>query len=352
MPVNNNFDTVELVTTLRVAPLNGAPSSEEYNDSSREILTDLATLADTVNQNLLPLINSLPSTVPLSLDGDGIYAADPTDTAPLFLDSTDGSQLTIAQVFTRLNMQITQATATVADMQARILQLQTRLATTNQNDVQQAIQGFQSLLQQMSNRLALDEQTIATLQSFINSDELSITSVQTTIGGLQTSISAAQTELTTLSGAVAGLVVASTGPAWKKFIVTTAAGNWMVNGVVAAPLSSTTPTQQVPLFTTAARTVIHALVIKTSTAFVATASTVVQATAGIPTSVDALMISAGDVYDPTLAPSPTNLYVAGGVQMLNAAAYAIILNMSVPFASPSAITAGVLEVDLLTSVLP
>ena len=36
-----NIDSIELVSTQRVAPLNGAPYSADYNDSAREVLTDL-----------------------------------------------------------------------------------------------------------------------------------------------------------------------------------------------------------------------------------------------------------------------------------------------------------------------
>src|ERR1039458_9780371 len=124
-----NLDSVELVSTERRAPLNGAPSSQDYNDSMREVVTDLASIADSLNTVVLPLLSSLPAGDPLKplLDGDGIFASHATDS--LFYDSTASQQLTVADVLRRINASVQSVANTVTDLSARVLSLQTRLAT-------------------------------------------------------------------------------------------------------------------------------------------------------------------------------------------------------------------------------
>jgi hypothetical protein len=148
-----NIDSIELVSTQRVAPLNGAPASADYNDSMREILTDLASISELLNGAVLPLLNCLPATQPLLLDGSGIYASTGDATNPLFYDTTSQQPLTIAAVIVRINQTMTAVSAQVVDLSARVLALQTRLATTNQNDVARAIQGFADALNAISTRV-------------------------------------------------------------------------------------------------------------------------------------------------------------------------------------------------------
>ena len=78
-----NILTVDLASTLRTVPRNGSPSSVDYNDTARETLTDLATLAGFINDTLLPILNTLPSTASTGLYGSTLQASsDPTN--PLF----------------------------------------------------------------------------------------------------------------------------------------------------------------------------------------------------------------------------------------------------------------------------
>ena len=148
-----NIDSIELTTTERRAPKNGAPSSQDYNDSFREVLVDLAAITDVLNGTVLPLLSTLPQTEPLVLDGEGILASHEPD--DLFYDSTPArQQLTVAAVMKSLNDRIGSLNAKVADLSARVLSLQTRLATTNQNDVAKAIQGFADTLRGIDQRVA------------------------------------------------------------------------------------------------------------------------------------------------------------------------------------------------------
>ena len=147
-----NLSSIELTSTERRAPKNGAPSSQDFNDGQRETLVDLSGICDVLNNVVLPLLSSLPKTDPLVLDGDGIYASH--ETSELFVNSTDKSQLTVSEVLTRVNATVISLSAAVEDLSARVLSLQTRLATTNQNDVARAIQGFADTLAVVAQRVA------------------------------------------------------------------------------------------------------------------------------------------------------------------------------------------------------
>jgi hypothetical protein len=148
-----NIASIELVSTQRVAPLNGSPSSEDYNDSAREVLTDLASLSEFVNGTVIPLLNCLPATSPLLLDGSAIYASTAATSDPLFFDTTAHQPLTIAAVITRLNQIVSSIQTQMTNLSAQVLALQTRLATTNQNDVAKAIQGLASTIAAVAARV-------------------------------------------------------------------------------------------------------------------------------------------------------------------------------------------------------
>ena len=152
-----NLSSIELTNTERRAPQNGAPSSQDFNDGQREVLVDLSSIADMLNNVVLPLLSSLPITDPLVLDGDGIFASHTG--ADLFINTTDKSQLTIAAVLTRVNATVVSLSAAVDDISSRVLALQTRLATTNQNDVAKAIQGFNEILASVVQRVTVLETT-------------------------------------------------------------------------------------------------------------------------------------------------------------------------------------------------
>jgi hypothetical protein len=156
-----NVNSVELVTTERTAPLNGAPSSSDYNDTIRELLTDLSTLSDLINTSILPLINSLPAMTSLVLDGDGLFASH-TGSA-LFVDSTSGAQLSVSDVLTKINASNQALASQITDLSARVQSLQSQLATTNQIDVARSIQGFNLSLTGLVNRVATLETKVSTL---------------------------------------------------------------------------------------------------------------------------------------------------------------------------------------------
>lgn len=152
---NTNLDlnTVELVSTLRAAPLNGSPSSGDYNDSWTESLADLASLSGFINDIIIPIYNGLASNIqpssistPLGLEGRFIYG-DTTDTTPLFFDSLNNTSLTIPDSIRVVNGIVTTIQTIVTTLNVQVTSIQTQLSSTNQNDIAQALQNFAASLQ-------------------------------------------------------------------------------------------------------------------------------------------------------------------------------------------------------------
>jgi hypothetical protein len=150
----------------------------------------------------------------------------------------------------------------------------------------------------------------------------------------------------------AGAGVAAPAGSWAKYVVLAATPTWYVNAVNAGALSGTGAVQQIPLFTTAARTVFHAILIKHSIAFSGGALSSIVVSLGIAATPDALMSVAGDTFDVLQIPSDYHFYLAGGARMLSAAATPIVLEITCVGGDPSSLATGTLEVDILASVLP
>lgn len=150
-----NLSTVELTSTLRTAPLNGSPSSSDYNSSQRENLVDLATLTDFINNTLLPLINALPagallpSISPVGIEGRTIWS-DTSDKSTLFFDALSNLPLTIADTIRVINGIVTVNAQQLTDIGVEVASLQARLASTNQNDIALALQNLTSALNQVT----------------------------------------------------------------------------------------------------------------------------------------------------------------------------------------------------------
>lgn len=152
----------------------------------------------------------------------------------------------------------------------------------------------------------------------------------------------------TLPAAVGG----GTIPSWNKYVcdVTSNAGFWTCNGTKGAALA-TAATQKVALVTLPARAVVHAMMIKHSVAGTGGTLSALTYSVGTSGTVDALMTTAGDKLNGFAAPATTGFYVAS-LHVLDTAATALILNVAATGANVSELTAGTVEVDLLTSVLP
>lgn len=142
-----NLSTVELITTLRTAPKNGSPSSSDYNEGQREILVDLASLTEFINNQILPLINALPDTAlasiddPIGLEGRTIWS-DTSDQSTIFFDALAGTPLTLADSLRVINGIVSLNSQTLTDLGVEVASLQARLSSTNQNDIALALQNL------------------------------------------------------------------------------------------------------------------------------------------------------------------------------------------------------------------
>jgi hypothetical protein len=184
-----NIDTVELVSSLRTVGLNGAPSSQDYNDSQREYLEDLASLANTVNSFIIPLLNYLNSVdsqgEDLVLNGDTLFAS--SNLASALFNSTDGP-LTISQVFSKVQSILTSQQTTVTALAARVSALSTQLASTNQDDIAKAISGYSSQLQSFFNQVNTLAANFASVQATAQADASAIAAQNTKLSTMQTTI--------------------------------------------------------------------------------------------------------------------------------------------------------------------
>lgn len=140
-------DSIELVSSLRTAPTNGAPSSDDYNDSQKENLADLTSIVSFINDVVLPLVNALqdgallPVDVPVGIEGRTILS-DTSDENSLFYDSLAGAPLTLADSLRLLNGMVENFRTQLEDMGVRVSAMQTRLASDNKNDLSLALQNL------------------------------------------------------------------------------------------------------------------------------------------------------------------------------------------------------------------
>lgn len=155
MPTDLNLSTVELTSTLRTAPLNGSPSSSDYNNSQRETLVDLASIVDFINNQLLPLVNALPAgalqppSSPVGLEGRTIWS-DTSDQSTVFFNALTTQPLSIADSMRILNGMLTTMSQQLIDLGIEVASLQATLASTNRNDISLALQNLSASLNQLT----------------------------------------------------------------------------------------------------------------------------------------------------------------------------------------------------------
>lgn len=164
---NLDLSTIELVSTLRAAPQNGSPSSQDYNDSWTEALADLAALSGFVNDIVIPLMNGLssailpnPNGIPSGIEGRFIFS-DTTDLTPLFFDTLASTPLSLADSLRILQGIIQTVQISIGTLNVEVTALQTQLSSTNQNDIAQALQNFAASLQSLSSQTVANTTALA-----------------------------------------------------------------------------------------------------------------------------------------------------------------------------------------------
>lgn len=158
-----SIPNLELVSTLRVSPLNGPPSSQDYNDGEQEKLVDLTTIVTFLNNTLLPMINTLITTAASGLDGSGLYS-DMTSEEVIFFNSQTSQSLSVADTMRMLYGFIQSLQTAQSSIGVQIGTLQSRLASSNQNDISLALQGFTSNLNSLLGQLTSVQQAVSNLQ--------------------------------------------------------------------------------------------------------------------------------------------------------------------------------------------
>jgi hypothetical protein len=164
MPNTIDIPTVELVSVIRSAPANGAPSSLDYYDSDLEKVTDLSSLALFINNTLLPIVNALSPLASSGLLGTSCYS-DTANQDSLVYNNSTGQSLTITQSMRLLNGQLQIMQTVITNLSQQVTSLQTRLSSTSQDDLSLALQNITSVLATQSAEIQSLQLTVSTLNS-------------------------------------------------------------------------------------------------------------------------------------------------------------------------------------------
>jgi hypothetical protein len=165
-----NLQTVELVSVIRTAPKNGAPSSLDYYDGEIEKVTDLSTITLFINNTLLPILNSLPAIAAAGLLGTACY----TDTAnqdSLVYDELTGTPLTITESLRLLSGQIQTMNTALIGVSQQAASLQARLSASNQSDISQALNNLTSVLATNTAQVQALTTTVGSIQALVGSEQ-------------------------------------------------------------------------------------------------------------------------------------------------------------------------------------
>lgn len=139
---NLSLEQVDLISIQRVAPKNGAASSQDYNDSVREVLRDLVSLTEFVNEAMIPILIALPEDAKDGLSGATLFASPKETTNPLFYNEQAARPYTVAEVVKNMISSNGAIQQKVNDLTAKVARLQTLLATTGQTDIIASVQAF------------------------------------------------------------------------------------------------------------------------------------------------------------------------------------------------------------------
>lgn len=205
-----NLDTVGLVSTLRTAPLNGSPSSSDYNEGQRETLVDLAALAGFINNTVLPLINALsadallPITAPVGIEGRTIWS-DTSDQGPIFFDALATVPLSLADSLRVINGIVSTNSQQLTDLGVEVASLQARLSSTNQNDIALALQNLSSSLNSIIVGQTDSNASIAALQVRVTAVETGVATLNSDITTINSSLSAVMSFDTTADARITAL---------------------------------------------------------------------------------------------------------------------------------------------------
>lgn len=172
------IESIELQSTLRPMGRNGSPSSDDYNNSTKEVLSDLAAISETLNLQILPVLNALSIAAAPAQDGSTVGVqgrtvfSDTSDQSNLFYDSRNEAPLSVADSLRVIDTKVNGLQTRVDNIATSVAALRTALATTGQTDAQSALSGVYSTLDTL-------QQELASLQSAAGGASQSIGNRQT-----------------------------------------------------------------------------------------------------------------------------------------------------------------------------
>lgn len=167
-----SLQTVELTTSESTAPLNGPPSSADYNEYQRSVLVDLSAISDMINDIVLPLIQVLDSsalgTVNIGIQGSTVYS-DTSDQTDTFFDQISEQPLVVADSLRLLRALITQLQNKINNIAIQIASLESKTTSINQNDIASSLASLVSQINNLTLAVSSNATEINDLGSQISS---------------------------------------------------------------------------------------------------------------------------------------------------------------------------------------
>ena len=166
------IDSVELSSSIRTAGLNSPPSSSDYNETQRETLVDLASLAGIINDIFIPYFNALSSTsadptdTPIGIQGSTVFS-DTTDVSDVFYNSIASQPLCIADSLRLLRAMITVMQNSISDLAVEVQSAQNSASgsgSANLVNVVQQLRNFYNALNTVVSQHTTELQRLSAIQ--------------------------------------------------------------------------------------------------------------------------------------------------------------------------------------------
>lgn len=146
------LNSVDLVSSVRTVPQNGAPVSADYNETQRENLVDLASLAGVINNLLIPYFTALkatsagnpPNTPVIGIEGRTVIS-DSSNQADIFYDAVSSTPLDIATSMTMLRAMITLLQTEMTNLDIAVQGVQSRVSSAGITNLTNVVQQLRTL---------------------------------------------------------------------------------------------------------------------------------------------------------------------------------------------------------------
>lgn len=143
---------LEVTAQNRSAGKNGAPSSRDFNDTMREILSDLATTVKYMNDEILPVLRALPETASEGLTGETLLVK--SGASGIFKNVTENRSFTVAEMFSNVYALADQQTRKLDEIRSQVIKLTSLLSTTGNTDILKSVQNFSDQIRSLTSTIA------------------------------------------------------------------------------------------------------------------------------------------------------------------------------------------------------